>query len=262
MTKETDKLDLPKRASLASLYVRGKNYTLEDAATGTKVEVYLQKMNPVEHKQASRMANAVRSAVLSAQQDKNSDDYIDLYTSVSGFSQEELVEQLLTDERMKIFPVKLEEMRLDDPWKDGYLDGLQDSWNSGLEDIYTKNPHDEEAARVRKQLFEFRDAMNAAVDVEIDAKRNQLVHMLPSELIDSVMRLTFRLLGDQAWLDEFTMCEVLFAVRDPDTHEQIFSTREEVNVLQKETILELSRALRELTVDPVEGKGSAAMPPF
>lgn len=258
---ETEPLEVPRHRRLIELFVRGRLYTLVDDELGLKEEVWLQKMNPVEHKEATRAANAARATMLSAQFDKQSDEYLEMLAVISIFDKEQIVEQLLAEDRVKLYPVFEEEFSLKEPWKDGYLLGLQDQWNDKLEQVYAEDPHNKEAVRVRKELLKFRDQVRGAFDAEIQNRKQALLMEPERELVERLIKLSFKLLSEPAWLEEFARWEIYFCTRDPETKERVFPDRESVNLLQAETIQDLVAEIRQVTVDPVEGKDSAATPP-
>jgi hypothetical protein len=225
--------------------------------------VWLQKLNPVEHKTATKRANAAKSMALAAQYDETSDPYLETFAFVGGLSHEEKVDHLVNQERKRLYPVKLEELALEDPWKDGYLEGLRDLWfGDGLLTTHAVNPEDPEAKRVYEALMEYSNEASRRTEDELEAYRFSFQEMGDKELTQTVLRLFTNIFSDQAWLEEFQLSEIWLAVRYPEDHtRRYFTERKEVDTLQEETLVALGNALRELTVDPEEGKDSAAMPP-
>lgn len=258
---------MPKQKTLADLYVRGKELILdEDDGTGKPLAVWIQKLNPVETSQAARKADAARARLLTIRRNRESEECLAVYSDILALTRDEQIDTLVGTERIKKLPMVEEELATKDEWaENGYLQGLRDSWREGLGDAYgagEDHPEYAEALRVHDELTRFLDAVVKDTEKTLEDHRDALSSMTDQELEDAVAELHFRILGDRAWLEEFYRAEIWLGVRRADNHrERLFQERSEVDELQIEVIDLLKAAFREITVDPVEGKDSAGIPP-
>jgi hypothetical protein len=89
------------------------------------VQVWVQKLNPVDHRTAVGKADASRARVLSVRSDPSSDDYFTILNGVLDYTKEQLVNLLTAVEAARISPFKRSQISAEDEWRDeGYLEGL------------------------------------------------------------------------------------------------------------------------------------------
>lgn len=253
---------MAKRRRLEDLYVRGRELSVDDGS-GDPVTVWLQKMNPLEHEKAIRKAGAAKAQVLLAQRDHQSEEWQEALTDVSELGgRDVLIEQVIQEEVAKLRESKEAELSFEDEWKkEGYLEGLREAWQSGLDMKYAEDPEDPEARRVFLELKRFTDQLDEQLADEIDALRRDYDDMPLEQLQDKVVDRVLDMRAGLAWLKEYRRCEVFFSVRDPDDHDKYyFSSRDEVDRLSAEVFRILANAYEELAVPPLEGKDSGKTP--
>jgi hypothetical protein len=248
---------MTKQRHLSDLYVKGSDLTIED------VTVWIQKLNPVEHSQAVRKADAARAKALTAKFDKDSEAYLSVLNDVLDSSREVLIEILVAAEHARILPAREAKVADEEKWKtDNYLQGLRDAWNEGVAETFIDDPDDIEAKRVHDELEAFLKDVEKEVSDELDSFRSAHDSMSEKEIIDTSMEHRMKVAADMAWVNEYYRSEILLGTRYPDDHsKKYFSSRDEVDILQLETYAELASAFRDLTVEPTEGKDSAGNPP-
>lgn len=252
---------MTKQKSLADLYVRGKELTIEDG--DGEATVWVQKLNPVEHSLATRKADAARAKVLSIKFDKECEEYLALLNDVLEADPEVLIEILVAAEEARILPVTEAKTADEERWKtDSYLQGLRDSWRDGVKDAYELDPDDVESKRIHDELERFVGEVKDAVAESLDSLRVSLHQTTHKELVEMSMDHRIKAAADMAWVNEYYRSEIAIGTRYQDDHKKrMFPTREDVDVLQLEAYVPLATAFRNLTVDPVEGKDSAGSPP-
>ena len=247
--------------SLKDLYVRGTEVTLDDG-TDDPVVVWVQKLNPVEHEAAIRKADAMRSRVLSIRNDKDSEEYQAILSDVLTSSREVLIGILSLLERGRIAPVVRAELADKEEWKqDNYLQGLQESWDEEMQQKFVDDPEDAEAARIHSELERFLAEVQTELDDRMSMFDDGLDTMTDDELQDQVVQHNIKVTANVAWLNEYNRQCVLFATRDTVKRERVFSHRSEIDDLQLEVLEAIKAGLDRITVEPLEGKESAAKPP-
>lgn len=249
-----------KQRRLADLYVIGKEYTVDDGRGG--ITVWLQKMNLTEMELTRRKADAARARVLALRSQPDSDTYLaaagDAFESTDV---EYLVGQLLLPEAAKRRQVRESEVAFADEWsKDNYLQGLRDAWLDHLSDTFVTDPNDPEANRVFDELKRYQAAVDSRMEADLVDEREELMSLEVEELQRRLAEENLKNAADMAWMAEFQRCTVWYGVRTLEKRTRYFDARSDVDELQKETFLELERALQALAVDPLEGKDSAETP--
>lgn len=252
---------MPAKRRLQDLYVVGKDETFPDDQ-GEPITVWLQKLNPVESGEAMRKANAARARVLSVQFAPESDAYQALWLEVLEMGDRDALVTYLSGEPI-LRALEREEARLsfEEPWvTDGYLVGLKDAWEAGLEERHLLAP-DEESERVWADLQRFAALVQEVVDEEAATIRASFEAKSDDELRKLALERVITYQSNAAWLDEMHKCELWKGVREPDDHSALyFATRPEVDALQREVLQRLLNAYAELSVDVTEGKGSEETP--
>ncbi len=247
-----------KRRRLTDLYVKGTACTVSDERG--PIEVWLQKLNPLERENAARRAGAERARMVAFYEDKESEEYQSAVNDVLDFYQdrESLTSMIIRNDVMRAQARAEAEIAGEEEWtKDGLLIGLIDGWQDGLSDRYAENKDDPEAKRV----FDLMQKFDAAVQAEVDAERTRLERDMASHTLEELRDKAVERLIDAksiaAFIDEFEIQRLLYGVRDPDDHDEYyFSDRMEVKKVEDKVREQLSLAYSELEVDIVEGKDS------
>jgi hypothetical protein len=246
------------RRRLQDLYVVGQEFTFNDGR-GDPVTIYLRKLNPVDHENAMRRANAARSRTQAVRSQPDSDEYNDVYGSVSEFEREGLIQYLAEEERLNRAAVVEAERASDEEWtKDGYLDGLRDAWAEGLEDRWIVDNSDPEAARVWSELNRFTGLVDKEIEAEIESFKQGLEDRSDEALRQMVLERFLVVRASLAWLSEYRRCEIWLSARELDKRTKVFASRDEVDELPLEMFQQLTEAYRSLAMDPMEGKDSRA----
>jgi len=252
---------MAKSRQLSDLYVRGKSVTIDDGE-GTPVEVYIRKLNPMEHEKALRKSNAARARVMAAVKDPDGDEYLqvqgDVYDMVPTQIVNYLVEEGLDDTRL----VAEAEEENEKEWsEEDYLQGLRDSWNDVLSGRLQEDPEDAEALRVLKELERFTTKVDKRIEKERENLRSELelhsIEALREKTVETFLKTRANLL----WLSEFRRAQLWLAVRQVNDHKAYyFTSRDEVDELPEEVLTILVRSYAELEVDTLEGKDSEEIP--
>lgn len=242
------------RRRLTDLYVRGDFLELDDGA-GDTIRVYIRKMPPTLHEKAVKRANAARSKTAAELRDESTDEHLDLMSELEDMDLEDLIEYLVQDQMMARAQVVEAEILSDSEWgEDNYLEGLRDSWVNGLDEAYAQDPEDPEASKVRGELERFADELDKILDGERETIEKDVSSKPPEKLVEMVAEKFTDTRKSMAWLTEFRMCEVWLSVYEEDKKTPYFTSREEVDMLEASTLIELQAKYREIAVDPLEGK--------
>lgn len=249
------------KRSLRDLYVVGKELVLDDG--GGPVGVWIQKLNPVDHRYSVTKADASRARLLAVRSTPDSDDYMALLNGVLDFDKAQLIDLLTAVESVRISPHKRAQIAGEKEWAtENYFDGLEEIWDSEMKDRFIDDPEDTEAKRVKDELDRFIVAVADAVTEELETYRDGLGSMGYQELSDLGVDYEVRTAADMAWIQTYYRWEVYFGVRELANHrERYFGDAKEIDELSGDLVGILSAAFRELTVDPTEGKELAASPP-
>jgi hypothetical protein len=249
-----------KRRRLQDLYVTGTAVHLDDGAG--EVEVWVQKLTPVDHETAMRRANAARARCLTVKKSPDSEEYqscaMDVYETDDDALIAEIVEGELAQKRLALEA----ELAADEEWsKDDYLQGLEDAWSGGLNMTYGESPDDPEAKRVFIELKRFTDT----VDEHLEDERQRLLKdrgtLSREELEERVIKERIETIADLEWMKEYRKCELWLSLRDPEDHnKRYFRQRPEVDELAQEVLGPLVRAYQDLAVEVLEGKDSGETP--
>jgi hypothetical protein len=222
--------------------------------------VWLQKLNPLEHEKAIRSAGAARARAMLEGRNRDGEAWQEAYADMHDLGpRETLIDYLIAEEISKRTDAHEAELAFEEEWaKDGYLQGLRDSWEGGLKDRYVIDAGDEEASRVFTELQRFSDQVSAQVEPETADLRRDYDDISDDALMQKAVERFIELRSGLAWLREFRRSEVFYATREIDDHRKYyFTTRDEVDNLASEVFTQLTTAYQELIVDPSEGKDSA-----
>ena len=255
---------MPKTRTLKDLYVVGKMAEVDDG--NGAVKVWLQKLNPVDHETALRLANAKRARTLAmARLPEDSDERAQYMNQLFDLaSDREQTIEFLAQERMTERYSAIEaEIAAEDEWADDdYIQGLRDAWTEEMFNTYALATTPEaqeaeeyiEAARVRSELERFNGQVLTALTSEVEALKKDYEDWTEEKLIEAGINKVIESQANMNWLMEFRRCELWLGVRDPKTKERLFNKREEVDELASEVINQLMQAYSELNVDSIEGK--------
>lgn len=252
---------MPKKRRLTDLFIIGADVTVDDGQ-GEPVTVFARKLTPIDHETALRRANAARSRNFAIRNEPDSEEFLALTSMVRDYSKPDLQSYLSEDFRGTRALIVEERRADDDDWKkDNYLQGLRDAWNDGLDATFAEDPTDVDAKRVRDELDRFNALAEADLAAEIADFQGTLEDRDVEELRDMVLDKLIEVRASIAWLNEYRRCEVWLSVRESDRKSRYFTSREEVDDLSFEVFTQLQEAYREISVEPTEGKDSAATPP-
>lgn len=256
---------------LDDLYVLGRPFTVDDGQG--PVEVWLQKMDPLDADKALRKANAAKARMLMMRADEDSEDWLEMYADVCSFSNGDLIEYLIAEDLAQFNESREAELAAEDEWsEDGYLQGLRDAWNGTPDEpgLRERPEDDTERQKCWDELKRFNDALTPLVDGERDRLTADLkqspIDLLRKQAVDRFLQVR----AGSVWMTEFRTCEVAFGVRDAEHHDRYYfgmkgKETEEVDFtrvrrLPPETYGKLVEAYGELVVPPQEGKDLPAAP--
>lgn len=279
-----------KRRRLSDLYAMGRKALIDDGHGA--VEVWLQKLSPIEMENALRRSSVERAKMLVAAKDEESELWQAAWADLHEWAptKEQLLQIALADKIVR-FRAKIEaELADDEEWsKDDYLQGLVDAWDGTgavvaeppaedaeepsessvegerdpLRFAYARGEEDPrfpEALRVKNEI----DRFSNRVEELVAAERANLLRDYEDEPIDKIRRMaverTLEQQSSNVMFEEYENQELFYAVRDPETKKRYFGSRDEVVGLQPEVRARLIAEYRALMVDPAEGKGSPGTP--
>ena len=167
---------MPKTRSLADLFVRGVEFTIDDGK-GPR-QVWLQKLNPLERGLIIRKADAARARTIAGQHDHESEIYLSALGDLAPYELEAKIDMLVQAERRRILPMIEEEFATKEEWlNEDYLQGLQDAWKGGVQKTFIDDPEDVEAKRVDRELRRYLDQVATALDARLADHRLSLETM-------------------------------------------------------------------------------------
>jgi hypothetical protein len=249
------------KRTLRDLYVVGQELSLDDG--NGSVEVWIQKLNPVDHRHAVSKADASRARLLAVRSTPESDDYFAILNGVLDYTKENLVNLLSAVESVRITPFKRAEVGGRDEWADeGYLEGLEEAWDSEISDRFVEDPADVEAKRVHDEIDRFLAMVAEEMTDALDVYRDGIGSMAFQELQDMAVVYEVKNAADMAWIQTYYRWEVFYGVRQLHDHrKRYFDEASELDDLNGTLLSTISQAFRTLTVDPTEGKDLAGSPP-
>lgn len=253
---------LKPRRRLQDLYVRGQMFSVDDGSDPENpVEVWVQKITPLEQKNAIDKAHSARARIRAS---KNTEDGVELRTRLQAEAQ--IAGFFVTRENMIDF-VEAEELRRkqmsheaeiagSERWSENdYLNGLRTAWEDGLMERYLLDSNDPEASGVYEKLKDFFDEVDEKMQAERRAMIFQYESTSDNELKEKIVDMMVDGEADEAWLTEFRKWQVFFAIRDPKDHNQrYFESRDDVDTIDQKILRDLFTVFDELMVDITEGK--------
>lgn len=250
---------------LEDLYVRGRELPVDDGS-GDPVVVWVHKLSPLDHEKAIRKASAARAQVVLSARSEDSEEWQEAYADVLDLGKRDvLVDYLLAEDLARAQESTEAELSFGEEWtKDGYLQGLRDSWEDpegSLRDRYATDPDDEDARRVFLELKRFADQVDAQVAPELERLRRDYQDVPEDQLRQQAVARFVELRSGMLWLREFHKSQIFFGTRDVDDHnKRYFAHRDQVDTLAPEVFQALLHAFDELMVEPAEGKDSPRTP--
>lgn len=253
-----------KNRKLSDLYRRGVECFIDDGEGGT-VEVWLQKLNPLENETASRNANAARARHLLSLRNHESVEYLALLSDVLDYSREDLIKFLAAQDIGKRAEALEAEFADEKGWnEDDYLQGLNDSWADGLRERFEDQPDDkpdEEAQRCFDELARYQSEFGARLVAEEENLAADMEGKTDDNLREMMVERLLRLQADMTWLLEFRKTELWLGVREPEHHKSRYCTdRFEIDELASEVTTQLIEKYVELNVPVTQGKDSPPTP--
>lgn len=256
-------------AKLEDLYQRGQAETITDD-DGNVSKFYLKKLNPVDQKTCIVKSNAVRARFLTAQRDKDSDDYLSLLTEVMDMDEEKLKETAVSKVVAEKAGALEEEIKAEDRWsKDDYLETIKDEWEDKSKFVWIDSREREDgsvpdhsyseeevatAERIFAELNELSDLFDEAIDKFRKSEIRSLSRVSREELEEKALDVLFDRAGNAAWVETWYKWQVYFATCDHKTKERYFSSFEKFEQLPLETYLALLTAFRKLEIGNTEVK--------
>lgn len=251
-----------KTKRLSDLYVIGQAITVTDE--DESIDVWVQKLSPIQHERALRAANAARVPISAL---KNLPiDHMDVQVYVGDLADQleelDIVEMLIARDEAKIRPAKEDEVGEEEEWaKDGYLQGLRDAWEGddlvdGLMDEFAMDPEAVEPLRVFNELQRFNDAVEKKIEGEVRHIRSEYEEMDPDVRKKKAVHRMIDHNGDILWMSEYRIWEVYLSVRisEEDKRTLYFEDIDEVKSLAVPVFQQLITTYQELVVSPMEGK--------
>lgn len=256
-----------KRRRLSDLYVVGRPVEV-GKDTPEPVEIWLQKINPVQNDEALRRANAARTKAKTFGKDKDSDEYLDALASVEDFASREILVELAIAEELRQRRSRIEaEVAAEDEWAtDEYLQGIVDAWEGtdgviGLKERWAEDHDDPEAARVKGEIDRFDEKVKELVEAEHESLKRDFDATPDDVILDRAVQRVLEQRATSAFIFEYENWQLYFAIRDPENHKDLyFETVEEVKALEEQTKEEILAHYRELAVEVTEGKDSPGTP--
>jgi hypothetical protein len=256
-----------KRRRLNDLYVVGRPVIVGED-TPEPVEIWLQKLNPVQNEDALRRANAARTRARAFGKDKDSEEYLDAVANVNDFASREVLIDLSIAEELRLRRSRIEaECAAEDEWAaDDYLQGLVDEWEGtpdapGLKERWAEDHDDPEAARVKSEIDRFDEKVRVLVEAEHENLKRDYENTPDDVVLDKAVERVLEQRAVTAFILEYENWQLYYAVRDPDHHTELyFENVEQVKSLEERTKEILLLNYRELMVEQTEGKDSPGTP--
>jgi hypothetical protein len=236
----------------------GRELELNDGGSEPGISVYLQKISPIEQRDAADCATKARASLLAIKNSpiENKVLYEDQLEDMGLDSRESYIDFLSAN--------RIEELRLsaeqriaeEDEWsKNDYLHSLQEAWNSGLSDSWVVNDEDEEANRVYLELKRYTDIVEDSLSNDKKDIYAEFDLIEGTDLKNKVVDKVIEMEADFAWMNEFSFYQAFYATREVDDHNvRYFTSIDEVKTIDTRVLTEIISNYREMTVEGVEGK--------
>jgi hypothetical protein len=258
-----------KRRRLSDLYVRGKEYKIDDG-TDRPVKVWLHKLNAIDREACFRRASTAKARFMTESDDEESDVFQSMYAQVREMSDTDgLIAILVAEDLFKYRQSVEAELGQDEKtWgKDGYIQGLVDAWigddnNQGLAAVIARDEEDPEAKKVISEIRRFEGEVAKAVAIESERLQKDWLDT-PEEILwrKSAHRI-LELRGNEIFNTEFERQQLYYCVREPDDHnKRYFANLHEIDDLDEKVTEDLIKFYGLMVVDTTEGKDSRASQP-
>lgn len=256
--KKTDNVVAPKRRRLGDLYMVGKTLELNDNTGDDPIEVYLQKISPIEQRDAADYGTKARASILSMKNAPIDEKvlYEDQLGDMGLESREDFIDFLASSRIDELRLSAEQRIAAEDEWaKDDYLNSLQQAWNDSVRDTWIASDDDAEANRIYEELKRYTDEVDKDLEVDKQDIYSEFDIIESDELRTKVIDKIIEMEADFAWMNEFSFYQAFYATRVPDNHdERYFESIDEVKCLDTRILAEIIGAYREMTVEGVEGK--------
>lgn len=273
---------MTKRRRLSDLYVVGRHVKINDDSGQDPVEVWVQKLNPVEHENALRRASVERAKYLAVVTDHESEIWQSVWSDLHEFAptREQLLNIVLREDLNKARSRIEAEIADEEEWKkDDYLQSLVDAWEGtskvdedsnesgekeSLKKVFLRgntDPEYDRAQSVKDALDKFGQQAQHAYEGEVERMFKDYADVPVETLRDQAVERVIEQNAGTEMLKEFETQELFYAVRDPvDRSKKYFGTRDEVLVLDPKVRDRLLTEYRILFVEPQEGKDLPGIP--
>lgn len=257
------------RRRLGDLYIVGKALTFDDDSGEPPIEVFVRKLNPLEHETALKRANAVRASLLADFRNPDSDAYKELQADLMDYDRDDLTHLLIEEERATHRAVIEAEVEAREDWaNEGYLDGLIEAWTDELNDKFAKGPDDpehpendekyQEAVKIEAEMQRLIEEVDEELDAYIEAYEKDLADLSEDELRRRCEKGRMQMKINSEWFTEFRRCELWLCVKEKDRKTNYFTSRSEIDHLPLEVMTRIVNEYKSLSVEPQEGKDSRA----
>lgn len=251
-----------RKRTLNDLYQVGRTVEIDDGQ-GDPVAVWIQKLNPNDHEQALRKASAARAVLLTYKNAPDSEEWQLAYSDTHDLGDRDVLVDFLAQDAITKKRMSLEaEIAADDEWaKDEYLQGLFDAWRGGVNADFARDAEDPEAKRVFDELKRYADQVTERLEKALPGIKREFAVLPDEELRQNAVEQLLMRRADNAFVKEYEICEIWLAARKPEDHSKYyFNDRDQVRSLAPKVYEQLLNAYREISVDPIEGKGSEETP--
>lgn len=252
--------DPRKRRRLTDLYVQGEVLTLDDTKEDP-IAVWIQKITPLEQREAVTKAGAARARIMLLQfKDFDNDDRLALLSQAQfqglAKDREQMIEFLCGAELSRMRLSHESEIGELEEWSDHeYLESLQQAWADDLFEKYALDPEDKEAANCFAELKRFDDQVTKMLDSDRRAFKRDYATMSDEQIVNKVVDLLIEAEADDLWISEYRRWNIYYSTRETENHaERYFETRKEIDQLQPVILGQLINAIDNLDVERTEGK--------
>ena len=255
----------PLKERLKKLYEVGKLVTFTDEAGD--FSIWLQKISPIQDKEAGRASLAPRAKVLALLKEKDNPErlmYDDLLESWGLSDRDSRIRFIISPEIQKAQLTAEAQVAAEKDWSENdYLDSLQEAWNSGLRERYSEDPNDEEACKVYDILLRYTEQVEKLVNKEIEELSEAYASRDDGYIKDKLIDLLIEHRAGQEQLAEYNQWLVYYAARNHENNDEFFfDNKDEPLELGKELYARLLEEYNEMTIDPIEGKDQPAILTF
>lgn len=260
---------MQKRRRLSDLYVRGKEYKIDDG-TDRPVKVWLHKLNAIDREACFRRASTAKARFNVDSDDEESDVFQSMYAQVREMGDADgLIAILVAEDLFKYRQSVEAELGQDEKtWgKDGYIQGLVDAWigdddNQGLAAVLARDAEDPEAKKVIAEINRFEKEVSDAVALESERLQKDWADTPEETLWRKSAHRILELRGNEIFNAEFERQQLFCSVREPDDHsKRYFKSLNEIDDLDEKVTEQLIKFYGLMVVDTTEGKDSRASQP-